>query len=721
MDGVIDQIVLDAKEFIQLVDSAESDNRNQALSALRFAAGDQWPANIKTARDMESRPCLTINKTDSFVRQVCNNMRQQRPRIVPHPVGDGADVDTAEVIKGLIKHIEAQSGADIAYDTASDFQVRMGWGYWRVNHKYISEDSFDQDIYIEQIDNPFQVYFDPFSVMPDGSDAESCAISKMMRRKDFKKKWPKADPIDFRQVSAGDVTAEWANEKEIRIVEYWRIEKEEDTLVMLSNGWKGFKSEMDKNAAKYMGLTIEQQRPTVRRKVMVYRITAKEVLEKKEWAGKYIPIVPVYGMKLNVDGKVDRYGMVKNLIDPAQMYNFWRTSEAELVALAPKAPWVMAEGQDEGHETEWDSANTKTYSRLVYKPVTTEDGSPLPAPQRQQPQQIPAANVTAANNAAEDMKAVAGIYDPSMGDREGDPSGVALGRHQQQSEISNFHFYDNQCRSLRWTGILILDLIPKIYDTQRVLRCIGEDGEAEGITINEKVRDELGAITKVLNDVTVGRYDVVMDTGPGYNTRRMETAENMMALLNTPLGEKIATVADDVVVRHFDWTGSRDLADRLAAANPLAQAESIPDMPPEAQAIIKQLQAQVQQMQQQMQQMQLEEKYKINAIKLKEHAADGRHLVTEQNENERLQYREQQENERHIQTLATKTHDIGMRDATKRHDTEFRGHVAQTVAEIRAMTDLLMKHIDGSHLEKEIEAEDRRTAEMANKNEPVTE
>jgi hypothetical protein len=702
----IDKTVLDCREFVKVAENSE--NRTKANKALQFANGDQWPANIKTQRDIDTRPCLTINKTGSFVRQVVNQMRQQRPRMNVHPVGDGADVDKAEVIKGILRHIHNNSNADVAYDNANDYQVKMGWGYWRVTHRYISEDSFDQEIYVDPIDSPFSVYFDPASVLPDGSDQEQCVVSTMMRRTEFKRRWPKADPCPFETVSTGDVPPDWADEQEIRVAEYWRVQKKADTLVTYSNGWTGYKSKIDPKVVERLNLTVERERESYRRVVTMALVTAREVLEEKEWAGRYIPIIPVYGNRVNIDGRVEFSGMVKDLMDPAQMYNFWRTSEAELVALAPKAPWVMAEGQAEGHEQEWDSANTKSYSRLTYKPVYDEAGNALPPPMRQQPQQIPTANVNAANASAEDMKAVSGIFDASLGDREQDPSGVALSRHQQQSEISNFHYYDNFCRSLRWTGIVILDLLPTIYDTQRILRMIGEDGEPSTVTLNEKKRDETGAVTEVLNDVSVGRYDIVMDTGPGYNTKRIETAENMMSLLGTPLGEKIAAVADDIIVRHFDWPGSRDLADRLAAANPLAQEEQLPDFPPEAQQMIKQLRGQMQQMQQALQQAELEKKYRLDAIKLKEHAADGRHLVTEQNENKR-----------HSESIAAKTHDIAMRDATKRHDAEFKASTALGIAEIQAMAALMGKHIDGRHLMAEIEAEDRRTAELAQQNEPV--
>lgn len=673
-------IIQECHEFIKLVLDAEGDNRATAIQALKFGAGEQWPDDIKAARDIQKRPCLTINKTDAMVRQVTNNLRQQRPRMIVHPVGAGADQDRADVIKGMLRHIEASSGADTAYDIACDFQVRMGWGYWRLNTRYVSDTSFDQEICIDPVDNPFTVYFDPWSVLPDGSDAERVVVTDTMPKAAFRKEYPgKQDSGQFPSLGAGDNGFIWATDKEIRIAEFWKVERVPDKLLLLSDGRSIFKSQLDKKVAANVEVTIVRERDSYRRRVMFYKVTAYEVLEKREWPGKWIPIIPVYGAKLNVGGRVQRFGMIKNLIDPAMMYNFWRTSEAEIVALASKAPWLIAEGQDEGYEDEWQAANQLPLSRLKYKPKSFDDGSPVPPPMRQPPQQIPSANVTAAQNASEDLKAVAGIFDPSLGAREKDPSGKALVRHQAQSDISNFHFYDNACRSLRFTGRMCLDLIPHFYDTQRVIRVIGDDGEPDAVTINEKKRDQLGAVQKVLNDVTVGDYDVVIDTGPGYATKRLESAEGMIQLLGTPLGEKIAAIADDVVVRALDFAGARELADRLAAANPIAQQEMSADLPPEAQQIVKQAQGQIQQLQQALQQLMLEKKAKV--------WGDEQWIAFERWKVDRTQ---RGEDDRTLVKEHAETQRRAMQDATKVHDTNTRAAEDRFEAILDARTDLAL-------------------------------
>jgi hypothetical protein len=667
-------IIRECQEALKIAVEAESQNRAEALLDLKFAAGDQWPAFIQTARELEHRPCLTINKTDSFVRQAVNNMREQRPRISVHPVADGADKEKARVIAGLIRHIQVNSNADTAYDTGADFQVRMGWGYWRVASRYVREDSFDQELYIDRVRNPFTVYMDPNSTAPDGSDAEWCIITDLVTKKQFERKYPRAQWVDFRALGSGDDLHVWARQDEIRIAEYWKVEHTADVLCMLSNGQVRYKSQIDMAALKAAGISVAHERNSTRRRVMWYKMTALEVLETREWPGRWIPVVPVYGAEYELEGKVIRYGMVRALQDPQRMYNFWRSAETEVVALAPKAPWLVAEEQIEGYEDVWNAANQKSYAYLPYKP-TVQDGTPVPPPQRLEPQGMPAAQINAAMGASEDMKAVAGMFDPALGAEGQETSGVMVQRRQRQSDMSNFHFYDNLCRSIRHTGKIILDLIPHYYDTERTIRIIGEDGVPSSMTINQKHLDEAGAIAAVLNDVTVGEYDVVIDTGPGYQTKRQDAADHMLQMLATPLGEKVSAIADDIVFRQFDWPGADLIADRLAAANPIAQAaQNLPDnIPEEAKSLIAQLQAQNQQLGQQVQQLTLDQKYRLSVEQVKQAGQDRR---TE------------------------------MQDMTKRHDVESRDATAVTVQHMQDQIALILAHLD---LQKEAAKAKART------------
>ncbi|CAB5212794.1 Phage P22-like portal protein [uncultured Caudovirales phage] len=668
-----DTRINEAIKFWRLVNDADSTNRAEALQDIKFAAGDQWPVEIQNSRNVEARPCLTINKIDAYVRQVTNQQRMQRPRIKVHPVNNLADYKIAQVIEGMTRHIEVNSNADTAYDTAFDYAVRMGWGYWRINTRYVSEDSFDQEIYIDTIDNPFTVYFDPNSILPDGSDAERCLITTVLDKKVFKEYYPGADDgANFTQRSTGDDTASWITKEDIRVAEYFWIERERAKLYLLSDGSRHFAdSAQFFERVEAAGLTVVDERESFRKAVKWCKMTALEVLEEKTWAGKYIPVVPCYGAQVIVDDKRKKYGLVRFAKDPQRMYNFWRTSMTESVALAPKAKWLLAEGQDEGHENEWALANIKSSPVLRYKQKDIE-GVPAPVPTRLQPEPPPAGIMEAAGAISADLQMVLGILDPNQLP-SGNISGKALAGQQNQVDLSNFHFYDNMTRSIRHTGKILLDLIPHIYDTERVMRIIGSDGQPDMTTINQK--NEVG---EVLNDVTVGEYDVVMDTGPGFQTKRQQAVEAMMPLLTG--NEQLFNIAGDLVFRNMDFPGADVIADRLAAMNPMAQVDEKSDIPMQAQMELANSKKQLQDMQQQLQAAQLEINNRGQVAQIKEDGANKRKLME----------------------VTAKAHNTETMAEVKVNDQNTRAITSQNKTEIDAIVELMLHHMDTKRLEMEI-------------------
>ena len=667
-----DKRIEDAKQFLKFANDADSNNRSEALEDLKFAAGDQWPVEIQNSRTLEARPCLTINKVDAYCRQIANQQRQQRPRMKAHGMNTEADAHMADVISGIFRHIEVQSDADAAYDTAFDFAVRMGWGFFRITTDYRNDDSFDQEIYIKPVDNPFTVYFDPNSTMPDGSDAEKVLITTVMSKEAFRKQYPNADDgTGFVQRGTGDTNAEWVMKEDIRIAEYFYVERETATLVMLSDGTTAYQDEITdeiKLAMEEQGITIADKRPSVRKVVKWVKLTGIEILEESVWAGKYIPIIPVYGQMLTVENKRKKFGLVRMAKDPQRMYNFWTTSITESVALAPKAKWLLAEGQDEGHENEWAMANIKSMPVLRYK-QTDIDGRPAPPPTRLQPEPPPTGIMAAAAGITADLQQVVGIFDPSQLPT-GNISGKALQGQQQQVDMTNFHYYDNLTRSIRQCGRVILDLIPKIYDRERVLRIIGDDGKPELLTINRYGPDEDG-VNRVLNDVTIGEYDVVMETGPGYNSKRSEAVDSMMAVIAAD--PTLMPQIGDLVFRNMDFPGAETIADRLAVNNPLAQVDDKSKIPPQIQMQLKQQAAQLQQAQQTIQQLQVIIKDRTDTEQIKQDGANKRELMKQ----------------------TAKAHEIEMRDAERRHDTELRTHTQAHDTIIKTETQKEIEHIKG--------------------------
>ena len=658
----------EAKKFLKLANDADTNNRSEALEDLKFAAGDQWPVEIQNSRTLEARPCLTINKIDAYVRQVTNQQRQQRPRIKVHGMNSQSDAKVADILTGICRHIEVNSDADHAYDNAFNYAVRMGFGYWRVKTDYVREDSFDQEIYIEPIHNPFTVYFDPNSTLPDGSDAEKCLITQVVSKEIFRKMYPDADDgTGFSQRGTGDSNAEWVMKEDIRIAEYFYTERKPDKLCLLSNGVKKFRSELPKqDELLAMGVVVIDERASFRKEIKQIKCTAIEVLEEGIWPSKYIPIVPVYGEEFVVDNKRKKYGLVRMAKDPQRMYNFWKTALTESVALAPKAKWLLAEGQDEGHENEWAMANIKAMPVLRYKQKDIE-GVPAPVPTRIQPEAPPAGIIAAADGINADMQAVLGIFDPNQM-ATGNISGKALNGQQQQIDLTNFHYYDNLTRSIKHTAKIILDLVPKIYDQARVMRIIGDDGKPDLVDINKRQSDEQGVMT-ILNDVTVGEYDVVMDTGPGYNSKRIEAVNSMMPMLSAD--PNLMNVAGDLIFRNMDFPGADVIADRLAAANPLAQIDDKSPVPPQVQMQLAQSKKTIEELQQQLQGMQLMLKNRSDVEQMKQEAETKRTLIKETNRAHEIELRDQ---ERHK--------DMVMRTDTMAHDTVIK---TQTQLEIERM------------------------------------
>lgn len=671
----------EAKQFLKMANDADTMNRQEALEDLKFVNGDQWPVELQNSRNLESRPVLTINKLDGYCRQVVNQIRQQRPRPKVHGMNSQSDAKVAEVIQGMIRHIEANSNADNAYDTAADYAVRMGWGYIRIRTDYVREDSFEQEIYIDPVDNPFTVYYDINSVLPDGSDAERCLVTTMLSKKDFHKMYPDAEDTSFSQRGTGDSQSEWITKEDIRLAEYFYTVRTREKLLLLSDGSSIFESDFKKSEQMLVagGVYPIDERMSVKKSIKWCKLTAVEVLEEGEWPGRYIPIIPVYGRHCIVGDKRKKFGMVRHAKDAQRMYNFWQTSLTESVALAPKAKWIMAEGQDEGHENDWAQANTKSFPLLRYKQTDIE-GRPAPAPQRLQPEPPPAGIMAASVSIDDDIKTLMGIFDPAQL-KQGNISGKALNGQQQQVDLSNYDFYDNLTKSQCQVARVILDLIPRIYDTERVLRIIGDDGKPDLVTVNEY--DAVNQVVK--NNLAVGLYDVVMDTGPGYNSRRQAAVEAMTPILaaDPALMQQIG----DLWFRNQDFPGADIIADRLATLNPLAQLDEKSDIPPQAQMAIKQLQAQNQQMQQALEQFQVERKQRMDIESVKQEAETKRELLRQTGK------------AFNVETMAE----------VRVNDQNTRSITSQNKMEIEAIVQLLLHNMDTARLNQEIE---RRNAEQ---------
>jgi len=568
-----DDLIAAAKKRFQAAMEADDNNRKRALEAIKFSALEQWPDAIKQARERDqegARPCLVLDKTNQHIRQVVNDQRQNRPAIKVRPVDDQGDEDVAEIFQGLSRHIEDASQADLAYDTAFEQAVDGGYGYWRIITEYEDERSFNQDIRIKRIRNRFSVVLDPSSQMPDGSDAKFGFVYEDIDRDDFKRQYPKADPVDFDTLDKKEL-GWWATKEKVRVCEYFRIEHVETKLHLLADGTTATDDELK---AKGGGAAIQvvKSRDVSLPVVKWSKITAVDELEARDWPGKYIPIVKVTGNEKDVEGELITSGMVTAAMDAQRMYNYAASAFVEMVALAPKAPWTAAEGQIEGHEEEWAKANKSNIAVLQYKP-TTVDGVLVPPPMRQPMPGIPTGWAQALQFSEHDIQSATGMYAANLGEQSNEKSGRAIQARQREGDVGSFHYVDNLSRSIRYTGRILVDLIPKIYDTKRIARIIGVDGKPDMVELDPEQeapvmqkQDQLGRKLAKVYNLGVGKYDVTVTVGPSYSTKRQEAVDWMQQLIQAD--PRIMQIGGDILFNNMDLPGAEEMAERLKAMLP---------------------------------------------------------------------------------------------------------------------------------------------------------
>jgi hypothetical protein len=672
--SIEEDILTDAQEAFKEAQDHENRNREAALEDIRFARlGEQWPEAVRRDREKDARPCLTINSLPSFIRQVVNDARQNKPGINVHPVDSQADPETADIFNGLIRQIEQSSDAEVAYDTALDFAVTGGFGYFKINTRYATDDTFDQDIVIERVANPFSIYGDPNSTEADSSDWATAFELDQMSKKAFEKRWKDADAVSFD--SMRPIETRTATER-VQIAAHWTREDSRKQIVavtmpdpnadpmQVAMAMKlGVSDQLiidldiyEENSDLFQALGMQVQGSP--RDVPCWKVTQRilsgaDVLETIDWAGKFIPIIPVYGEEVNVEGERHLRGLVRDAKDPQRMFNYWRTTSTELVALAPRAPFIGKKGAFETDKAKWDTINTQNWSTVTY------DGAEKP--ERQPFSGVPAGAIQEATNASDDIKRILGLYNASLGAQGNETSGRAILARQKEGDVSTFHFIDNLSRAIRHAGRVIIDLIPKTYSTARIIRIIGEDGKQQAVNIapskpleddseggaapamaespngpmpmqggaqapippqgqqapiqglpgaaapmgqpmlDPAMQQQLAQVARVY-DLTVGKYDLTVQAGPAYSTQREELNTVLVELIRAfPAG---APVLMDLVVKSFDMPDADEVAKRLQALMPPAAQGPNPQMQQmqqQFQAAIDQAHGQLQQMGQKLQ------------------------------------------------------------------------------------------------------------------------
>lgn len=739
-----------ARKRFQTVQSAESKLRLNMLDDWRFRAGYQWDASTLSSREEDDRACLVVNRLPQFIRQVTNAQRASNLSIKVTPVDSGADVKTADVLQGLVRHIEQQSDAAVAYSTAGDHQATMGRGYWYIDTEYEDDHSFVQSIRIKRIRNPFTVFMDPASTEADGSDARFCLIVEDVPKDEYEVRFPDSDVgnaslDDFNAVGAS--YSDWMPEGKVKIATYWYVEEEESTLYLIRMKIQPPMGPGDlvappmetKEAALLkeelaklpddLDYKVVRQRTVMVRRVKQALINAIEILEGNEdltegrlWPGRWIPVVPAIGDEIDINGEIDLRGMVRDAKDPQRLYNYQQSTLAETLALVPRAPYIGYEGQFEGHEVKWNQANRRAYPYLEVRPFTIGN-QPAPFPQRVSAGADVGAIMTAIQQSDQDLKATMGLYEPSLGIRQNSSqSGVAIEALQKQGENANSNFLDNMSRSIRFTGRIIIDLIPKIYDAPRIVRIIGPDETEKKVMVHSGAGldpdMDLPEGVKGVYDVGVGRYDIVVNAGPSIESKRKEAFIALSGFVQSY--PQAFPIIADLLMSSLDWPGAQAAAERFKKLVPpevQSEEEGKPPVDPQMVAQIQQLMQQLEasgvelsQLKQMLQSKKLETDAKVT-IEREQMATDMkiaqlRAEVELKKEQDKVQYESmllQMKGEVERLELQLKhRHELGMHMQTREDD-----RIDQAAARSAAIHDMALSHAreDGRAMDERQQAE----------------
>lgn len=615
----------EALELYDISIQADSINREHQREDIRFIKmREQWPEQVRRQREEQGRPCLTIDQLGPVVRQVVNDCRMNKPEIKVRPVDSHGDPRTAEIISGLIKNIEYTSNADIAYDTAVDYAVASSRGYMRVVSDYATDDTFEKDLLIRAVPDPMTVIPDVYSTSADSSDWNYCFILERITRAEYRKRYRGKEVVDWDDLAT--LGNDWFGDDCATIAEYWRREEVKAWVAMLSNGEpQTFDEEPEEGQVVQEGVPVPdpmtgepvvdpmtgeplwQEEPVVvlavretyRHKVTQYIVSGKQVLETNEWPGKYIPVVPVYGEDFFYEGRRRFVSLVRPAMDAQRMKNYWRSTSTELVALAPRAPWVGHEGAFQGDDADkWATANSDNHSYL-----SVPDGQQLP--QRQTSPTIPAGALQEAANATDDIKTITGVYDASLGARSNETSGRAILARQREGDVSTFNFIDNLSRAIRHLGRILVDLIPHYYSVDRMIRIINPDGTPETVhvTTPEQLQEYQARVAQSVEEMEqvyalgVGKYDVAVEAGPSFTTQRQEANEFFVELIRAV--PQYADVIAPFALKTFDAPGVVELTKEIEARMEQMQQQANQPPQPSPEDLIKMQEAQAKAQQEQ--------------------------------------------------------------------------------------------------------------------------
>lgn len=618
------ELVQEAKDRFERCQKWEAKARENFIYDMKFSQGDssnmwQWPEVLAKSRSASDLPCLTVNKVRQCCLQIINDQRQNESSIEVRPTGNGATFEAAQIYEGIVRHIEYASNAQAAYDNSTFSQVTAGIGYWRITTDYENDTSFNQVIKIVRVPDPLSIYLDPDIQEFDGSDAKFGFVFRDMSKDEYDSIYGDADDVQQDSPLGVGSSDGWMDDDHIRVCEYFRVIDKDDYLHVLPDG-----STVKESDAKKLELAANRhesfdgethtdtlkrisqgKRPITSPKIEWYLIAGNDIKDRKDWLGKYIPIVRNIGEETVIDKVMDRKGHTRALIDPQRMYNYWTSSAVEHVALQSKTPYVAAVESIEGYQEEWRNANLENLAVLPYNAMR-DDGTPLPKPEREAPPQMAQAYMEGLKITQNELMVASGQYEATFGQPSNEISGKAIQERERGGDRSTYHYVDHFSQAIRFTGRILIDLIPKIYDIPRIQQILGQDGTQTAVQIDpnapqahqqQQDPDDPNYNPEqiaVIFNPNVGDYAVEADIGPSFSTRRQETFSALTQIIQS--SPTLLPVVGDLLFKAADFPLADEIGERLKN---LVPPEAMGQSNPQVTQLQQQLAAQHQLMQKQ--------------------------------------------------------------------------------------------------------------------------
>lgn len=573
-----DPVIREARARFDRVAEWEAAFRPRFINDIKFANGDsengyQWKESIRRNRDVDNRPCLTMNMIGQHNFQISNAMRQNKSQIKVLATGNSATAQAAKVWSDLIRYVEMTSNAQDVYTVARAFQIDGGRGWWRIVTQYVGPDSFDQDPRILPIIDPLSVYMDPDIQQKDGSDANWAFVFDDVPLDQWEEAYPQYAELGRQPLGVASMDDDWISRDHIRVCEYFRKVYTRDTLISfvhLGERKTIYKSNVPGNAVEaLLRAPSTRTRPVERPKIEWFLIAGDKIIDRTTWLGSYIPLIRCVGQEITIEGIYDCWGHTRKSKDAQRMYNWNASAQVEFVSLQGKTPWLAPAKAIEELESMWNTANVANHSVLIYNHIDdTNPDTPIPPPQRLDPPNFSVAYQTAMDTAFNQMMMTSGQWQNQMGMMGNERTGAAIGKRQQQGDVATYHFQDNYEIALRFTGTQLIDLIPKLWDTNRAMMILSEKGEVTELVVDPLAKQALAeqiaadgqVVSRVFNP-NVGRYAIAPSVGPAYGSRREEAVEKMGLLLAE--APALVPIVGDLMIGEMDFDGAQEAAQRL--------------------------------------------------------------------------------------------------------------------------------------------------------------